>query len=110
MRSVIREGSERGSVIVHVAVALVGLVAFSALSIDYGAMWMSRRQAQNAADAAALAGAISLAFDDASDFELARASAEVAGESHTILGVTPEITRGVGLGNSTDTTQDVSFP
>ena len=38
-------------------------------SIDYGVMWSSRRQAQNAADAAALAGAISLAYDDPDDFD-----------------------------------------
>jgi hypothetical protein len=58
---------ERGAVLVHVAVALVGLVGFSALSIDYGVFWMSRRQAQNSADAGALAGAIALAFDDPTD-------------------------------------------
>ena len=45
---------ERGAVLVHVAVTLVGLVAFSALTIDYGVLWTSRRQAQNAADAGAL--------------------------------------------------------
>jgi hypothetical protein len=33
---------------------------------DYGLMWVSRRQAQNAADAGALAGAISLVFDGGS--------------------------------------------
>ena len=56
--------SENGAVLVHVAVAMIGLVAFSALSVDYGVMWSSRRQAQNAADAAAHAGAVSLAFDN----------------------------------------------
>ena len=42
--------------LVHVALAMLALIAFSALAIDYGAMWVSRGQAQNAADAAALAG------------------------------------------------------
>ena len=54
---------ERGAVLVHVTVAIIGLLAFSALVVDYGVMWIGRRQAQNAADAAALAGAISMAFD-----------------------------------------------
>jgi hypothetical protein len=47
-------------VLVHVAFALLALMAFSAFSIDYGVFWASRRQAQNAADAGALAGAIAL--------------------------------------------------
>ncbi len=37
--------------LVQVAIALVGLIAFSAFVIDYGVMWVARRQAQNAADA-----------------------------------------------------------
>ena len=56
-------GSDRGAVLVHVALAMLVLIAFSALAIDYGALLVSRSQAQNAADAAALAGASSLAFD-----------------------------------------------
>ena len=51
-------GDERGAVLVHVAVAMLALIAFSALAIDYGALLVSRRQAQNSADAAALAGAV----------------------------------------------------
>ena len=46
------------------AIAMVALMAFSALVIDYGIFWVARRQAQNSADAGALAGAIALAFDD----------------------------------------------
>jgi Flp pilus assembly protein TadG len=103
-----RSKGERGSVLVHVAVTLLGLVAFSALTIDYGIFWMSRRQAQNSADAAALAGAISLAFDSPTDFTRARASAETTGRTNRIFGLQPNITRGAGF--STDVTQDISFP
>ena len=39
----------------------------SAFVLDYGVMWMARRQAQNAADAGALAGAIARAFDETAD-------------------------------------------
>src|SRR5207249_4605382 len=35
-----------------------------AFVLDYGVMWLSRRQAQNAADAGALAGEIARAFDE----------------------------------------------
>jgi hypothetical protein len=54
---------ERGAIIIHVAIALIALLAFVAFAVDYGVMWVSRRQAQNAADAGALAGAQALAFD-----------------------------------------------
>jgi Flp pilus assembly protein TadG len=99
---------ESGAVIVHVVTALIALIAFSAITIDYGVMWMSRRQAQNAADAAALAGAISLAFDNPTDWDRARASAETAGEANLIFGAAPDIVRGAGF--TTDVTQDISFP
>lgn len=92
--------SERGAVLVHVAVAIIGLTAFAALTIDYGILWMSRRQAQNAADAAALAGAISLAFDDATNKDLARGAAEATGESHQIFGQAPDIDPGSGDTNA----------
>jgi hypothetical protein len=49
--------SEKGQTLVFVALALVGLFAVAALIIDGGSMYMQRRQAQTAADAAALAGA-----------------------------------------------------
>jgi hypothetical protein len=51
---------ERGAILIHVAIALIALLAFLSIVIDYGMMWVSRRQAQSAADAGALAGAISL--------------------------------------------------
>ena len=109
-RMVTRGRRDRGAVLVHVAVAMMALVAFSALTIDYGIMWMSRRQAQNAADAGALAGAVSLAFDDPEDFERSRAMAETLAESHTIFGLPPDVNRGAGNGEDADTTQDISYP
>jgi hypothetical protein len=52
--------NQRGAITIHVAIALIALLAFVSFVTDYGVMWVSRRQAQNAADAGALAGAISL--------------------------------------------------
>lgn len=48
--------SERGQSIVIVALVFVGLVALAGLAIDGGNLFVQRRQAQNAADASALAG------------------------------------------------------
>lgn len=53
----------RGAILVHTAAMMVGLTAFSAFVVDYGILWTARRQIQNAADAAALAAAYSLAFN-----------------------------------------------
>ncbi len=49
--------SERGQIIVIFAVALVALLAFTALAIDGGMIFADRRQSQSSADAASLAGA-----------------------------------------------------
>jgi Putative Flp pilus-assembly TadE/G-like len=86
-RTIRRARGERGAVLVHVAVALVGLLAFSALSIDLGVLWIARGQAQNAADAAVMAGAVSLAFVDPDDTTMAADAARVTAEAHQIWGV-----------------------
>lgn len=103
-----RYGDERGAILIHVAIAMLGLLAFSAFVVDYGVLWASRRQAQNVADAAALAGAASLAFDAPGDWDRARLSAKAVGEAHAIFGVAPNIDQGNGF--SDDITQDISFP
>jgi hypothetical protein len=48
--------SERGQALVLLVMAIVGLLGFTALAIDGGMVYSDRRIAQNAADAAALAG------------------------------------------------------
>jgi hypothetical protein len=56
----VAKSSERGAVLIMAAVALMALVAFSAIVVDYGILWAARGQAQTSADAGALAGAQSL--------------------------------------------------
>src|SRR5262245_57527489 len=55
--------SERGAILIHVAIGIVVMIGFLTFVVDYGVMWVGRGQAQNAADAGALAGAVSMAFD-----------------------------------------------
>jgi len=55
--------SETGAVLVHAALVLIGLMAMTTFIVDYGILWASRRQAQNAADAGALAGAVHMMYD-----------------------------------------------
>ena len=64
MRSRARFGSERGAVFVQVGIAMFVLVAFNMFVLDYGVMWVARSQAQAAADAGALAGAVARGYDD----------------------------------------------
>jgi Flp pilus assembly protein TadG len=59
--------SERGAILIQVAIAMIVLIAFTSFVADYGLLWVGRRQAQNAADAGALAGAVALAFDHFGD-------------------------------------------
>ena len=54
--------SESGQVIVFLALCFVVLLGFSALAIDGGMLYSDRRHAQNAADAASLAGGSGAAY------------------------------------------------
>ncbi len=99
---------ERGAVLIHVTIAIVGILAFAALVIDYGVMWSSRRQAQNAADSAALAGAVSIANRAPGNYDTARAVARRVGAENLVFGVSPNID--LGSGDNPDITQDISFP
>lgn len=54
---------ERGQVLVSVALLMLGLVAIAGLVADGGMLFAQRRDLQNVADAAALAGAMQLDVD-----------------------------------------------
>jgi Flp pilus assembly protein TadG len=60
-------GDERGAILVQVAIAILVLTALATFVVDYGVLWVSRGQAQNAADAGALSGAIARAYDERTD-------------------------------------------
>jgi Flp pilus assembly protein TadG len=70
-----------------IAVLLVGLLAFVAMAIDLGLMMIARTQAQDTADAAAMAGARTLNGDTANNNNYANAgpNATTAATAHTIL-------------------------
>ncbi len=89
--SSMRLSSERGAVLIHVAIALLGLLAFTTFVVDYGIMWVSRGQAQTSADAGALSGAIALAFEGAADFNGARAKAKAVAVANPVWGQPPDV-------------------
>jgi len=93
-------GSERGSVLVIVGFAMVGLLAVSALAIDLANFYMARAQAQRAADAGALAGAKAFVItgcttggctSNAPMELLGRQQAEAAGDHNYIAGQSASI-------------------
>ena len=88
-------GSERGAIIIHVGIALLVLIALSSFSVDQGVRLVSRHQAQNAADAGALAAAIALGLDDFND-RSASGPAVQAGQgfalTHAVWGAPPDVT------------------
>ncbi len=94
--------AEHGAVLIHVGLAMVALLAVSALAIDAGVKWVARGQAQNAADAGALAGAIALAFDDPDDFSdtgMGKTSALLYARGNPVWSAVPSVEAG-----------DVTFP
>ena len=60
MTSIRRLGEERGQVMVFAAILMTGLVSVVGLVTDGGIVFSQRRDLQNAADAAALAGAMQI--------------------------------------------------
>src|SRR5687768_3519119 len=95
--------SERGAMLVHVAIMLIAVMAVSAFAIDFGVFWVSRRAAQNSADAAAMAGAVAMAYDDATDLSdtgPAKRSAYAMSQENQVWGEAPNV----------EISTDITFP
>lgn len=84
--------NEDGAVLIQVAVAMLAILAFASFVFDYGVMWVSRGQAQNAADAGALSGAVSLAFNNPTDQGAARARAIAMAQANRVWQQPPSVT------------------
>jgi hypothetical protein len=55
---------EKGQALILIAISMVGIISLTALAMDSGNAFADRRQAQNAADTAAMAAAYAKANDD----------------------------------------------
>lgn len=60
IKKLIRRKNNRGIAVIYIALLLVALLAFVGLAVDIGYMYVAKTQLQNAADAAAHAGASKL--------------------------------------------------
>src|ERR1700733_12851809 len=81
-----RPERSRGAILPLAAISIIGLCAFLALSIDLGLLAVARAQVQDAADAAAIAGARSLNGSTGSNLANSTASAITQATLNTILG------------------------
>jgi hypothetical protein len=82
-----------GAILVHVALALLALTAFTTFVVDLGVFWASRSQAQSAADAAALAGAGAFITDhDITNIGSASQSAQSIAGRNKVWGAAPSVT------------------
>src|SRR5437867_5233685 len=70
--------SERGAILLQAGTLLLTFTVVSILVIDHGMVLVSRHQIQTAADAAALAGATALTFDDYNDHSASGPAARAA--------------------------------
>jgi Flp pilus assembly protein TadG len=93
---------ERGMSLVFCAISLMALLSATTLAIDVGMFMNTRSQAQNAADAGALAGAAGLAFNSFSD----RSSTGPA----VVGAVNTALANPVGGAQVSVTPADVTFP
>jgi hypothetical protein len=87
-------GNDRGAVLIHVALGVLVLAAFTTFVADYGLLWVARRQAQNSADAGALAGATAFAYDQPGNYfdtGMAKLSAHQAALANAVWGQSPDV-------------------
>src|SRR5437870_6258475 len=93
---------ERGMSFVFVGLGFMAFMAASTLAIDVGMFMTARSQAQNAADAGALSGAMGLAFNNFNDRSAtgpAVQGAISAAKANLMMGGAPSVLPG-----------DVTFP
>ena len=92
-RSLYRD--QRGMTLVFVGMGLLAFLSATMLAIDVGMFMVARTQAQTAADAGALAGAVSLVFDDFNDRSAggpAVQNAVVAAQSNQVMSQAVSVT------------------
>jgi len=86
---------ERGISIIFVSLGFMAFLSATTLAIDVGMLMTARTQAQNAADAGALAGATALAFNSFTDQSAsgpAVTSAINAAKTNLVIGQAPSVT------------------
>ena len=95
---------ERGMTLVMVATGMVAFLSATMLAVDVGMMMVARTEAQSAADAGALAGAVALGFDDYDD------RSETGPAVQNAIAAGSAVENGVINAQASVLPEDVSFP
>lgn len=95
-------GDEQGMSLVFVTCGLMAMLSATTLAIDIGMFMNARSQAQNSADAGALAGAVALAFNSYTDRSPSGPAVQSA--------INTALTNAVAGGPVSVTPVDVTFP
>jgi Flp pilus assembly protein TadG len=85
---------ERGMTFVFVGLGFMAFIAATTLAIDVGMLMTARSQAQNAADAGALAGATALAFNSFTDRSASGPAVQSAintAQTNAVVGAPPSV-------------------
>lgn len=93
---------EKGQTLVLTAVCMAGLLGFMALALDVGVLYHTRRDAQTAADAAAMAGALDFLYNQSSS-SAQTAGCTAAGKN----GITGNCTASASDGSCTGTSTQI---
>src|SRR5918995_3431183 len=97
---------QSGMSYVFIGMGLMAFLSASMLAVDVGMLMTARSQAQNSADAGALAGATALMFDDWND----RSATGPAVRSAIAAATANQVMRGTGEGVVSVIADDVEFP
>jgi Flp pilus assembly protein TadG len=99
----LHKNSEKGQALILIVLAIIGLIGLTALAVDGGVAYSERRQAQNSADAAALAGALAYArgnnIDAAAQSSAVNNGFDNNGSSNTVAVSAVNAPNGVCPGN-----------
>ena len=103
------EGKTPAQALIMVTLMMMVLIGFAALATDTGMIWVNRRSLQNAADAAALAGAQELKPGDSLAPDAARAMASDYADLNTITGMTYDPTANGATSETCDAQPNVDL-
>src|SRR5208283_5113243 len=78
--------ARRGMILPYVAISMVALLGFIALAIDLGMVMVAKTQTQNAADAAAFAGARTLTGGTNANTTQATTNGQAAAGANKVVG------------------------
>lgn len=102
--------AQRGAILVLTAFLLPFIIAFTGLAVDFGNLYVQHQKMQNAADAAALAGAYNFKAENTTDMSAARVNADKAATDNGNINCGGSMTDAeVRMDTNVDNTQNPAY-